>query len=76
MTVKVVAADVAPYLPALVRFGATQAKDAIPSWNSFLERIVGQTEEERQDVMRAEAAMDSAPAPSIEAQERRLSVVA
>jgi len=69
-------ADIAPYLPALVRFGAVQAKDAVPSWNSFLERFVGQTEEERADVARAEADMDSAPAPSIDAPERRLGVVA
>jgi hypothetical protein len=69
-------ADIAPYLPSLVRFAAVQAKDAVPSWNSFLERFVGQTEAERQDVLRAEAALENAPAPSIEAQERRLSVVA
>ncbi|NOY89654.1 MAG: 2-hydroxyglutaryl-CoA dehydratase, partial [Deltaproteobacteria bacterium] len=68
-------ADVAPYLPALVRFGATQAKDAVPSWNSFIERFVGQTEAERADVARAEAAMQNAPAPSAQP-ERTLSVVA
>ena len=34
--------------------------------NSLLERFIGQTEEERQDVLRAEAAMEAAPAPSVE----------
>jgi len=68
-------ADIAPYLPALVRFGAVQAKDAVPSWNSLLERFVGQTEADRQDVLRAEAALESAPAPSVEPQ-RTLHVVA
>jgi len=32
----------------------------------LLERFIGQTEEERQDVLRAEAAMEAAPAPSVE----------
>ena len=68
-------ADIAPYLPALVRFGAVQAKDAVPSWNSLLERFIGQTEADRQDVLRAEAALESAPAPSVEPQ-RTLHVVA
>ncbi len=59
---------VAPYLPSLLRFVASELSEKIPSpreaWSSFFDHLTSLTEEEQQQIRQAEAAMAAAPPPA------------
>ncbi len=72
-----------PYLPALGRFIALEAADAVPRphelWNDVMERFTGQTDEEKALVQQAEAdlaMLDDAGATPAKAGQRELRVMA
>ena len=59
---------VAPHLPALGRYIASELTDSLPgpkeAWNRLVNRVTALTEDEERQVREAEAAMASAPAPA------------
>jgi hypothetical protein len=77
------AREMAPYLPALARFAAVEAADALPNpqnvWSDVMEKLTGQTDEEKELVRKAEAdlaMLDEVGASPAQSGERQLRVMA